>query len=200
MQLPTRNRSSKPLTLFIEPYCDEFEIAPDAEAIITLTDGAPHSLDFHSESCVSLWDEGERPAVVEVVSKEQNAVVNALNFGRGWLHHFGAEGKTAVTDIDEAVARAEESHGYLAARFSAYRAFRDGFRLKQSDAEPRDAALPEWSGEPVLASVYRAGALAAVFNHRVRIEPNLIELGTPPFDTDTAREMFERADGIAGSR
>lgn len=71
MKLPIRNRSGLPLTLFIEPYCDQHEIPPDGEAIVTLTDGYPHSMDFHPENWVSLWDEGETQAIVEVVTKEQ---------------------------------------------------------------------------------------------------------------------------------
>src|SRR5688500_11090759 len=99
MKLPIRNRTSQPLTLFIEPYCDEHEIPPGGEAIVILADGEPHSLDFHPENWVSLWDEGRRSGVVEVVSREQNAVVDAIAFGRGWLHRIGPEGKAAAADI-----------------------------------------------------------------------------------------------------
>jgi len=196
MKLPIRNRTSRPLTLFIEPYCDEHEIPPDGEAIVTLADGEPHSLDIHPENWVSLWDEGKCPGVVEVVSKEQNAVVDALAFVRGWLRHFGPEGKAAATEIDDAVAHAEDSSGYVGARLATYSAFRDGYRLKQAQAEPTGAALPKWSGREPLAGAYRAGGIAALFNHRVRRQPSLIELGEPPFDTDVARRKFAEADAL----
>ncbi len=48
MKLPIRNRTALPLTLFIEPYCDQHEIPPNAEAIVILADSYPHSMDFHS--------------------------------------------------------------------------------------------------------------------------------------------------------
>lgn len=196
MKLPIRNRTSETLTLFIEPYCEEHEIAPGEEAIVRLEDGRPHSLDFHSDNFMTLWDEGETEAIVEVVSKEQNVVVDALSFVRGWLFQFGAEGEAAATDIDHAVEREEETSGYVAARFAAYKAFRDGYRKMQSQANPDGAALPQWSGPGKLAGAYRAGGVGAIFNHRVRLKPSLIELGKPPFDTDVARLKFEEADGL----
>ena len=165
---------------------------------MTLADRELPSLDFHPENWLSLWDEGKSCAVVEVVSKEQNAVVYALDFVKGWLHHFGRQGKAAAKDIDDAVKCEEETRGYVGARFATYRAFRDGYRMKQSEAEPEGAALPRWSGRKTLAGAYRAGGVAALFNYRVRLEPRLIELGEPPFDTDWARLKFEEADAIVG--
>ena len=52
---------------------------------MTLADGHTHSLDFHTENWVSLWDEGGTQAIVEVVTKEQNDVILALAFARRWL-------------------------------------------------------------------------------------------------------------------
>lgn len=194
MRLPIRNHTATPLTLFIEPYCDQHEIPPGGEAIVTLDDGEAHSLNFHPENWVSLWDEGETCAVVEIVSREQNAVVEALAFVTVWLHQFGPEGKAAATAMKDAVQREEEAGGYVRARFAAYAAFRDGYRLKAAESGPPSAVLPPWPGSEPLAGAYRAGGVAALFNHRVRLEPGLIELGEPPFDTDVARLKFEEAD------
>ena len=196
MKMPMRNRTSQPLTLFVEPYCDEYEVGPGEEAIVTLEQGAPHSLDFHSENFVTLWDEGlNEAAIVEVVSKDQNLVVDALSFARTWLFHFGTEGEAAAKDINTIVEREEPASGYVGARFAAYKAFRDGYREMQSQPHPDDA-LPEWNGRAALSGAHQAGCMAAAFNQRVRLTPNLIELGEPPFDTDTARLKFEQADAV----
>lgn len=53
MKLPIRNYTSTPLTLFIEPHCNQHEIPPGGEAIVILSDGKPHSLDFRPENWVS---------------------------------------------------------------------------------------------------------------------------------------------------
>ena len=67
MKLPIRNYLQTPLTLFIEPYCHEHKIPAGGEAIITLEDGRPHSIDIHPERWVSLWDTGSNPiAMVEI--------------------------------------------------------------------------------------------------------------------------------------
>jgi len=200
MKLPIRNYTSTPLTLFVEPYCDEYEIPSEGEAIVILDDGAPHSLDFHPDNRVSLWNEGENAAVIEVVSKEQNAVVDALAFIRTWLHQYGPPGQAAAKDLEEAIDREEKRAGYLQAHFVTYRAFRDGFRIKSGQAEPDNAALPKWAGSDALAGAYRAGGVGAYFNHRTRLEPGLVELGEAPFDTDTARRKFEDADAAIAGR
>lgn len=200
MKLPVRNYTSKPLTLFIEPYCDEFEIPSQGEAIVTLDDGEAHSLDFHPENWVSLWNEGQGEAVVEIVTKEQKAVIDALGFVRGWLYQYKSEGREATRNLDAAIEREEAEVGYLGARFAAYRAFREGFRAKAAEAEPASAALPDWKGGGALAGAYLAGGVAAYFNYRTRLDPGLVELGEAPFDTDTARRTFGEADAIiAGS-
>jgi hypothetical protein len=67
MKLPIRNYRPEPLTLFIEPWCDQYQIPPGGEAIVTLEDGRPHSIDFHPGNWVSLSDEGsDAMAKVEV--------------------------------------------------------------------------------------------------------------------------------------
>jgi hypothetical protein len=196
MKLPIRNHTSQPLTLFIEPYCDQHEIAPGGEAIVFHGDEKAPILDIHPDNWIALWDVGETEAVVEVVSKEQVAVVDTLSFVTGFLFQFGAEGKVAAKDIENAVEREEELSGYVEARFAAYRAFREGYRIKQSQIDTAGAALPQWSGQETLVGAYRAGGVGAVFNRRVRLEPTLIDLGKPPFDTDYARLKFEEADAL----
>ena len=198
MKLPLRNYTSKPLTLFIEPYCDQHEIPPEGEAIVILDDAGAHSLDFHPENWVSLWDEGESCAVVEIVSKEQKTVIDALSFARVWLYQYGAKGKQAAEDLDAAIEREEKNCGYLRARFDAYQAFREGFRAKAAEGEPNGDALPTWKGLDGLADAYRAGGVAAYFNYRTRLEPRLVELGEAPFDTDIARRTFSDADALIG--
>lgn len=198
MKLPIRNYTSSTLTLFVEPYCDQYEIPPQGEAIVILDDGEAHSLDFHPENWVSLWNEGESNAVIEIVSKEQNTVVDALRFARAWLHHYGSEGLSAARDLDVAIEREEKTIGYLRARFAAYEAFREGFRRKAAQVQPDSPALPKWSGSETLAGAYRAGGVAAYSNYRTRLDPALIELGEAPFDTDTARRTFDDADAMIG--
>ena len=88
VKLPIRNRSNKPFTLFMEPYCDEYEVPPGAEAIVLLSDDPrhPHSIDV-CEDQLSVWDEGGTPRVeVEVVSQEKQSIVEALRLARTWLH------------------------------------------------------------------------------------------------------------------
>ena len=197
MKLPIRNRTSTPLTLFIEPHCDQHEISAGGEAIVTLDDGETHSLDIHPENWVSLWNEGASLAVVDVVSKEQNTVVDALAFARMWLYRFGPQGEAAARDMDDAVERLEEAKGYVLAHFAVYKAFRQGYRRKANEIEPDGAVLPKWSGSEALAGAYHAGGVAAYFNHRTQRDPSLIELGKPPFDTEVARLKFEAADAMS---
>lgn len=196
MKLPIRNRCPQPLMLFIEPYCEQYEIPPHGEAIVTLADGYPHSIDFLPENWVSLWDEGSTPAIVDVITKEQNTVIDALAFARMWLLQYGEKGKATAKDLDAAIDREDKAAGYVGAQRGAYIAFRAGFRAR--DAQPDSAALPDWTGNQTLAAAYRAGDVAAYFNHRTRIESGLIELGRAPFDTDLARRKFEEADAASG--
>jgi hypothetical protein len=59
------------LVLFIEPICDQHEIPPHGEAQVELEDGAPHSMDYHPENWVSLWDEGSIAARVRIFATHQ---------------------------------------------------------------------------------------------------------------------------------
>ena len=196
MRLPIRNYAATPLTLFIEPYCDQYEIPPEGEAIVILDDAGSHSLDFHPENWVSLWDEGENFAVVEVISKEQKKVVEALSFSRVWLYQYGTEGKAAATGLDAAIEEEEKALGYLQARFATYQAFREGFQTKAAEQKPTSAELPKWPGKSTLVGAYRAGGAAAYFNYRTRLKPSLVELGEAPFDTDIAHRTFDDADAM----
>jgi hypothetical protein len=57
LKLPVRNYTAGPLTLAVEPFCEEYEIPPGGEAFVTLEDGCPHSIDVHPERWITLWDE-----------------------------------------------------------------------------------------------------------------------------------------------
>jgi hypothetical protein len=72
MKLPIRNNTAKPLHLFIEIFCDECEIPPGGEAIVTLEDGRPHSIDVY-EGGITIWDEGVERAIIEVRSTQKSA-------------------------------------------------------------------------------------------------------------------------------
>lgn len=58
VNLPIRNYTDAPVTLFIEPYCAEHELPAGGEAVVTLEKGFPHSIDIHPDRWLSLWDEG----------------------------------------------------------------------------------------------------------------------------------------------
>ncbi|WP_443750656.1 hypothetical protein [Asticcacaulis solisilvae] len=72
MKLPFRNRLSTPLTIFIEPHCDQYEVAFGGEAVITLEDGKPHSIDIHPDNWISIWNEGKALAQVEIFDNYQS--------------------------------------------------------------------------------------------------------------------------------
>jgi hypothetical protein len=72
MRLPIRNYTASPITLFIEPQCDQHEIPPGGEAIVTLEDGRPHSIDLYPEQWISLWDEGTNPLAEVRVFPDQD--------------------------------------------------------------------------------------------------------------------------------
>ena len=76
MKIPIRNYTDGPLMLFIETICDEYEIPHDGEAIVTLEDGQPHSIDIHSGGqWITIWDEGrEINATVEVYPTRQSLI------------------------------------------------------------------------------------------------------------------------------
>lgn len=75
MKLPIRNYFPTPLTIFIEPYCDEFEIVPGGKAKITLEDGPPHSIDIHPDNWISIWNEGRELAKVELYDRDPSEFV-----------------------------------------------------------------------------------------------------------------------------
>jgi hypothetical protein len=60
-----------PLTILIEPSCDQYEVAAGGEAIVTLEDGHPHSFEIHQDQHISIWNEGVEPAVVELFTARQ---------------------------------------------------------------------------------------------------------------------------------
>ena len=66
MKLPIRNHSASPLTLVIEPLYESHEIPPGGEAIVTLQDGQPHSVDVHDGLWVTVWNDGNLPTEVVV--------------------------------------------------------------------------------------------------------------------------------------
>ncbi len=72
MRLPIRNYTSEPLTLCVEPLCEEYEIPAGGEAIVILQDGRPHSIDVHPDRWVTLWDEGTPEAEVKVYADHQH--------------------------------------------------------------------------------------------------------------------------------
>lgn len=80
MKLPIRNYLPTPLTIFIEPICFQYEIPVGGEATITLEDGHAHSIDIHPDQWVSIWNEGNKSAVVEIFD----------------LHQFSSPGKGVV--------------------------------------------------------------------------------------------------------
>lgn len=61
MRLPIRNYRAEPITLCVEPLCDEYEIPAGGTAIVILQDGRPHSIDIHPDRWITLWDEGSDP-------------------------------------------------------------------------------------------------------------------------------------------
>ena len=198
MKLPIRNRTATTMTLFVEPWCSQFEIPSEGEAIVILADGETYSLDIHPENWVTIWNEGQTEAVVEVISKEQNAVVDALSFATVWLHQYGSPGRVAAEDLDRAINCEEGILGYFRARIAAYQAFREGFRTKAAEVNPHTGDLQKWRGSEGLQGAYQAGGVAAYWNHRTRLKPSLVELGEAPFDTDMARRKFADADAMIG--
>lgn len=71
MRLPIRNYLSSPLTIFIEPVCDQYEVPAGGEAVVILEAGRPHSIDIHPENWVSVWNEGSNRATVEIFDEHQ---------------------------------------------------------------------------------------------------------------------------------
>jgi len=65
LKLPIRNLTQRPIKLFIEVECDEYEIPPGGEAVVILEKDRPHSIDLMDDMIV-VWNEGCGFAVVEI--------------------------------------------------------------------------------------------------------------------------------------
>ncbi len=72
MRLPIRNYLPVPMTVFHEPWCDEYTVPVGGEAIVALQDGWPHSIDMHPDSFITVWDEGTEKGTVEVFATYQS--------------------------------------------------------------------------------------------------------------------------------
>ncbi|WP_395393918.1 hypothetical protein WBP07_01980 [Novosphingobium sp. BL-8A] len=71
MKLPIRNYLATRLTIFIEPYCDQYDVPAGGEAVVTLDDGFPFSIDVHPEEFITIWDGGDNFAEVEIFERRQ---------------------------------------------------------------------------------------------------------------------------------
>lgn len=71
MRLPIRNYLTTPLTIFIEPVCEQYEVPAGGEAAVILEDGHPQSIDIHPENWVSIWNEGPECATVDIFDEHQ---------------------------------------------------------------------------------------------------------------------------------
>ncbi len=179
MRLPIRNKGTRPLTIFIELQCDEFEVPVGGEAIIRLEDGLPHSIDFE-DGWVTIWDEGTS-ASVEVIQSSDKRIDEALSLARVWLHRLGAD-KDALL-VGAAVEQLELVVGYFAARDQVFRAFYNGFFNEVG-----------WSSnDATLGACHRAVKTAGRLNEVARKTRSFPELNAAPFDTDTVRSAFARA-------
>jgi hypothetical protein len=192
MRLPIRNKGERPLTVFIEPLCDEYEVPVGGEAIIYLEDGLPHSIDVH-EAWVTIFDEGA-DGNVEVISEKQQSIVEALGLARGWLYNLGA--RDVAAQIDNSIGSLEKSEGYLRAHAEVFEAFYKGFKIQDSQTSPNADQLPAWTGNGLLSGPYGAGAAAARLNFAQRSLAAFPGLGVGPFDTDTVRTAFDRAAAV----
>ena len=181
MRIPIRNRGTRPLQIFVELQCDQFEVPVDGEAIVRLADGRPHSIDVDDEG-ITIWDEGG-DASVEVISNTEKRIDDALMLARVWLHRLGAEDEASL--IDSAVEKFETRIGYFAARDDVFRAFHAGFSGEDNLSQE----------EEILVECWRAGATAARLNDDARNAQSFPELGAAPFDTNTAQSAFKRALG-----
>jgi hypothetical protein len=180
MRIPIRNKGNRPLTVFVELQCDQFEVPIGGEAIVRLEDGSPHSIDV-DDAWVTVWDEVGN-ASVEVISSDDKRVDDALMYIRVWLHRLGA--KTEALLIDQILEKLEISDGYFAARDRVFRAFYAGFSGQQRSWPTKD-----------ITSCFAAGVAAAQLNDAARKARSFPELGGAPLDTDTVRSAFDRALG-----
>lgn len=193
MRLPIRNKGAEALTVWIEPWCEQYDVPVGGEAIVSLEDGEPHSIDIY-EHGVTIWNEGDR-ATVEVLTENDQSLDHALMLVRVWLYRFGADDD--ATRLDQSVSALELSDGYLGARAKAFGAFYQGFQ--SSDPSVSIAAMEKLKNDTLIAC-FRVGADAAHRNRLARGEASFPGLGgLGPFDTDTARSSFERAAGVVRS-
>jgi hypothetical protein len=181
MRIPIRNKGDAPLTVFVEPRCDQFEVPVGGEAIVRLADGRPHSIDVDHD-WVTIWDE-RGDASVEIISKSDKRVDEALMLARVWLHRMGADADALF--LDSTVERLEPAIGYLAARESVFKAFYSGLAGHE---------VPSQTDEKIVAC-WRIGTTAARLNEAARRAQTFPDLGAAPFDTDTARTALSRALG-----
>ena len=73
MKLPFRNYLATPLIILIEPDCEQYEIAAGGEGVVTLDDGHPHSIEVYPDQRITIWNEGPRPAAVELRGQDQSS-------------------------------------------------------------------------------------------------------------------------------
>ena len=173
------------MTIFVEPWCEEFVVPIAGEAIVRLEDGAPHSIDI-DDAWVTIWDEGGG-AIVEIVSVDDKRVDDALMLAQTWLHRFGAEQEAKL--IGRTVDELEPVVGYFNARAKVFGAFHDGF---VSEEHGRSVSQGSWEGR--LAASYRIGVRAAQLNRAARENHTFPDLSAAaPLDTDTVRSAFTRA-------
>ncbi|MES2336961.1 MAG: hypothetical protein V4537_02555 [Pseudomonadota bacterium] len=165
--------------MFVELQCDQFEVPVGGEAIVWLADGCPHSIDVDRD-WVTIWDE-EGDARIEVISKGDKCVDEALMLARVWLHRMGAEADASF--LDDTVENLEPVIGYFAARDRVFKAFHTG--LSGHD-------VPSQSDDTIVAC-WRIGTTAARLNDTARKARTFPELNSAPFDTETARTAFNRA-------
>ena len=176
MRLPIRNKSSRPLTLFLEMICDEREIPPGGMAIVRIADGALDSIDVH-DGQVTIWDDSCE-ATIEVVSESDMRVDDAIMLARCWLNGFGARDEAQL--IGETVDVLEPVVGYFKARRQIFAAFHDGFASEEGNMPVTCADRPSAASPPLRGTA-----------RRKRSYPHLN--ASAPLDTDTVRSAFARA-------
>ena len=98
MKLLINNSTDKPITLFIEPWCEERKFPPGAEAIVYFGDMDLHTIDIH-ENQLSIYDEGTKDFSIEVILKEEKVFAESLRLAYTWLHKLG--GKDAAVAMEE---------------------------------------------------------------------------------------------------
>lgn len=184
MRLPIRNKFDRPLRIFMEPTCDEYEIPVGGEAIVRIEDGLLDSIDVE-DGWVTIYDDS-CCATVEVVSTDDQLFDYALRLTHTWLQRFGARDEAEL--IYGTVADLEPVVGYFTARKQVFTAFHDGLADEEqgsADTAPQDERL---------AACYRIGVQAARLNQTARETHAFPELDGPaPLDTDVVRSAFALA-------